>query len=187
MRRTIAEHFRLYNEEFGRITRRAARNFLAEDWHAAQLDAVARIELYEQQSGALRRGSSAASCRQRRTDVALWVDIKLAFETLVARRPDSDFYHTFFNSVTRDLFGTVGVNQRSRVLRHQRGPRLRFGADPRLSGGRILADRGARDSRRPAVRRRHRRHRIRRASHQRRDRPIFRNRAGTAARPNPSN
>jgi isocitrate dehydrogenase kinase/phosphatase len=28
----------------------------------------------------------------------------------VARRPDSDFYHTFFNSVTRDLFGTVGVN-----------------------------------------------------------------------------
>ena len=29
---------------------------------------------------------------------------------LVARRPDSDFYRTFFNSVTRDLFGTVGVN-----------------------------------------------------------------------------
>ena len=43
----IAEHFRLYNEEFGRITRRAALNFLAEDWHTAQLDAVARIELYE--------------------------------------------------------------------------------------------------------------------------------------------
>ena len=43
----IAEHFRLYNEEFGRITRRAALNFLAEDWHAAQVDAVARIELYE--------------------------------------------------------------------------------------------------------------------------------------------
>ena len=44
----IAEHFRAYNEEFGRITRRAALNFLAEDWDAAQLDAVARIELYEQ-------------------------------------------------------------------------------------------------------------------------------------------
>jgi isocitrate dehydrogenase kinase/phosphatase len=27
------------------------------------------------------------------------------------RRADSDFYHTFFNSVTRDLFGTVGVNK----------------------------------------------------------------------------
>ena len=44
----IAEHFRAYNEEFGRITRRAALNFLAEDWHAAQRDAVERIELYEQ-------------------------------------------------------------------------------------------------------------------------------------------
>jgi isocitrate dehydrogenase kinase/phosphatase len=106
----IAEHFRLYNEEFGRITRRAARNFLAEDWHAAQIDAVARIELYE-----LRVARCVAvvggQLNQRRTDVPLWIDIKLAFETLVARRPDSDFYHTFFNSVTRDLFGTVGVNK----------------------------------------------------------------------------
>src|SRR5260221_1976693 len=106
----IAEHFRLYNEEFGRITRRAARNFLAEDWHAAQIDSVARIELYE-----LRVARCVAmvggQLEERRTDVALWVEIKHAYEKLVARRPDSDFYHTFFNSVTRDLFGTVGVNK----------------------------------------------------------------------------
>src|SRR6202167_253433 len=105
----IAEHFRRYNEEFGRITRRAALNFLAEDWHAAQLDAVARIELYE-----LRVGRAVAAVadrlRSKRTDVALWIDIKRAYEMIVARRPDSDFYRTFFNSVTRDLFGTVGVN-----------------------------------------------------------------------------
>src|SRR5882757_7466186 len=74
----IAEHFRSYNEEFGRITRRAALNFLAEDWQTAQSDAVAGI--------------------------------KRAYEMLVARRPDSDFYRTFFNSVSRELFGTVGVN-----------------------------------------------------------------------------
>ncbi len=107
---TIAEHFRLYNEEFGRITRRAARNFLAQDWHTAQLDAVARIELYEQRVArcvALVGGQLQAQL----TDVALWADIKRNYETLVVRRPDSDFYHTFFNSVTRDLFGTVGVNR----------------------------------------------------------------------------
>ncbi|HMD27952.1 MAG TPA: bifunctional isocitrate dehydrogenase kinase/phosphatase [Steroidobacteraceae bacterium] len=107
---TIAEHFRLYNEEFGRITRRAARNFLAQDWHTAQLDAVARIELYEQRVArcvALVGGQLQAQL----TDVALWADIKRSYETLVVRRPDSDFYHTFFNSVTRDLFGTVGVNR----------------------------------------------------------------------------
>ncbi len=106
----IAEHFRLYNEEFGRITRRAAAHFLAEDWQAAKFDSVARIELYEIR---VARCVAAVGSRlqQRRTEVPLWVDIKLAFETLVARRPDSDFYHTFFNSVTRDLFGTVGVNR----------------------------------------------------------------------------
>ncbi|HEY2781681.1 MAG TPA: bifunctional isocitrate dehydrogenase kinase/phosphatase [Steroidobacteraceae bacterium] len=106
----IAEHFRLYNEEFGRITRRAARNFLAEDWHAAKLDSVQRIELYEERVArcvAAAGGQLAA----RRVDVALWSDIKRDYAALVARRPDSDFYHTFFNSVTRDLFGTVGVNK----------------------------------------------------------------------------
>jgi isocitrate dehydrogenase kinase/phosphatase len=105
----IAEHFRLYNEEFGRITRRAARNFLAEDWQSAQTDSVERIELYEVR---VARCVTAVGgqLQGRRTDVPLWTDIKGSFESLVARRPDSDFYHTFFNSVTRDLFGTVGVN-----------------------------------------------------------------------------
>jgi isocitrate dehydrogenase kinase/phosphatase len=105
----IAEHFRQYNEEFGRITRRAALNFLAEDWQTAQLDAVARIELYEQRVAHC-VASTASRLQIRRTDVALWIEIKRAYEMIVARRPDSDFYRTFFNSVTRDLFGTVGVN-----------------------------------------------------------------------------
>jgi isocitrate dehydrogenase kinase/phosphatase len=105
----IAEHFRLYNEEFGRITRRAARNFLAEDWQAAQIDAVERIELYEVRVARC-VAAAGAQLQGRRTDVSLWIEIKGAYEALVARRSDSDFYHTFFNSVTRDLFGTVGVN-----------------------------------------------------------------------------
>jgi isocitrate dehydrogenase kinase/phosphatase len=111
---TIAEHFRAYNEEFGRITRRAALNFLAEDWNSAQLDAVARIELYEQRVTrcvvAIANELGTDELQARQTDVSLWSDIKRAYEMMVARRPDSDFYRTFFNSVSRDLFGTVGVN-----------------------------------------------------------------------------
>ncbi len=33
-----------------------------------------------------------------------------AYATMIERVPDNDFYRTFYNSVTRDLFGTVGVN-----------------------------------------------------------------------------
>src|SRR6202049_1021191 len=105
----IAEHFRLYNEEFGRITRRAALNFLAEDWRTAQLDAVARIELYEQRV-ARTVAAIASQLQSKRTDVALWIDIKRAYEIIVARRPDSDFDRTFFTPGSRELFGTVGVN-----------------------------------------------------------------------------
>ncbi|HEX3951086.1 MAG TPA: bifunctional isocitrate dehydrogenase kinase/phosphatase [Steroidobacteraceae bacterium] len=106
----IAEHFRLYNEEFGRITRRAAGNFLAEDWHAAKLDSVERIELYEERVARC-VASVGGQLAAQRVDAALWSDIKCDYAGLVARRPDADFYHTFFNSVTRDLFGTVGVNK----------------------------------------------------------------------------
>jgi isocitrate dehydrogenase kinase/phosphatase len=105
----IAEHFRAYNEEFGRITRRAALNFLAEDWHAAQRDAVERIELYERRVARCAR-AVGGELTLPNAESALWAEIKRAYEMLVARRPDSDFYRTFFNSVTRDLFGTVGVN-----------------------------------------------------------------------------
>src|SRR6202451_447136 len=79
----IAEHFRQYNEEFGRITRRAALNFLAEDWQTGQLDAVARIELYELR---VARGVAAiaSQLQSKCTDVALWIDIKRAYEIIVA-------------------------------------------------------------------------------------------------------
>src|SRR5258707_12208421 len=82
----IAEHFRLYNEEFGRITRRAARNFLAEDWHAAQIDSVARIELYELRVARC-VAMVASQLEDRGTDVALWVESKQAYANAGAPRP----------------------------------------------------------------------------------------------------
>ena len=106
---TIAEHFKTYNEEFGRITRRAALHFMACDWRSAAADSVARIELYEQHVERCVH-YLAALPETHAANVATWIEIKSAYEQLVARRPDSDFYRTFFNSVTRDIFRTVGVN-----------------------------------------------------------------------------
>src|SRR5208283_2000192 len=66
-------------------------------------------ELYEQRVGRCVR-EVGDDLKPHLADLDMWGDIKRAYEMLVARRPDSDFYRTFFNSVTRDLFGTVGVN-----------------------------------------------------------------------------
>ncbi|HVC02570.1 MAG TPA: bifunctional isocitrate dehydrogenase kinase/phosphatase [Steroidobacteraceae bacterium] len=105
----IAEHFGGYNEEFGRITRRATAHFAVRDWRSAERDSVARIELYEQWVSAC-LGRLVAGAGVRRLDARPWSEIKRSYEQLVAARPDGDFYRTFFNSVSRDLFGTVGVD-----------------------------------------------------------------------------
>ena len=110
----IVAHFRAYNEEFGRITRRAAEHFLSGDSAARERDAVARIELYEQCVGQALRSLRAAGVGSVPTASAdgseFWVAATAAYGALIERVPDSDFYRTFYNSVTRDLFGTVGVN-----------------------------------------------------------------------------
>ena len=103
----IAAQFRDYNEEFGRITRRAAAHFLSGDGNARERDAVARIELYEQR---VARTLDAVHAAGASAEAAFWVTATAAYDRLIERVPDSDFYRTFFNSVTRDLFGTVGVD-----------------------------------------------------------------------------
>lgn len=106
----LRRRFEDYNAEFTRITRRAARHFMARDWSAARMDAVARIELYERHVSAsieaLRR-QLGAQLHER----ALWVAIKRHFAQIIDGLPDSDFYRTFLNSVTRDVFATVGVDE----------------------------------------------------------------------------
>ncbi len=110
----IAAQFRAYNEEFGRITRRAAAHFLSGDAAARERDAVARIELYEQcvarALAALR--AAGAECVDNGAGAAqdYWQATTAAYGRHIERLADSDFYRTFFNSVTRDVFGTVGVN-----------------------------------------------------------------------------
>ena len=106
----LRQRFEDYNAEFTRITRRAARHFMTRDWHAARADAVLRIELYERHvSGAIEtmRQQLGAALHDR----SLWVDIKRDFAQEIASLPDSDFYRTFLNSITRDVFATVGVDE----------------------------------------------------------------------------
>ncbi len=104
----VVEAFLHYNARFRAITRRAPERFASRDWHAAQQDAVERIDLYEQCILETVR-SLELSLQQQVRSRELWIEVKRHFANLIDGLPDSEFCKTFFSSVTRRLYGTVGV------------------------------------------------------------------------------
>ena len=112
-RRTAAEIFSAfedYNHTFQAITRRAERRFLAREWQLGQRDAVERIELYDRRVEKCLADLVGRLGRQV-ADEATWREIKAEFASLIANCPDRKFDATFFNSLTRKVFKTVGVNR----------------------------------------------------------------------------
>ena len=82
--------------------------FDTRDWKGSQRDAVERIELYDRfvtQTIAELRLQLA----ERALDRELWAQIRNEFAAQIAGLPDNEFTKTFFSSITRQLFGTVGV------------------------------------------------------------------------------
>ena len=105
----VVEGFLSYNASFREITQRAIERFADRDWAGSQRDAVERIELYERWMQAIvveLEGALGANARQRE----LWIEVKRHFSNLTQGLPDNEFCKTFFSSVTRQLFGTVGVS-----------------------------------------------------------------------------
>ena len=107
--RRVASAFAGYNAEFRAVTRRAQPRFEARDWLGAQQDATERIDLYDswvnRTVDALRTDLGAAA-----TDRAFWRTLRDRFAQRSAGLPDAAFARTFFSSVSRRLFGTVGVD-----------------------------------------------------------------------------
>jgi isocitrate dehydrogenase kinase/phosphatase len=105
----LADAFRTYNRRFRECTRRTARHFLNRDWSAARLEAVRRIELYNDSvTTAMREMRTLLGERIASRDA--WARIKNSYSEIIADRPDSEFYKTFFSSITRRNFDTLGVD-----------------------------------------------------------------------------
>jgi isocitrate dehydrogenase kinase/phosphatase len=106
---TICDDFSVYNTEFRAITRRARGRFEKRDWKGSQRDAVERIELYDT---AVKRTRVEITRRlgHLRKNKTLWAKTKACYANLIGRYPDSEFYKTFFSSITRGIFDTVGVD-----------------------------------------------------------------------------
>jgi len=105
----IYDGFTDYNKAFHKITRRAQTRFEKCDWKGHQQDIADRVYLYEKATRrVVRLLHSALGSRVK--DQLLWHDIRACFGERLVRVPDSGFIKTFFNSVTRRIFRTVGVN-----------------------------------------------------------------------------
>lgn len=104
----VAE-FERYNLEFRAITRRAPAHFEERDWRGSQRDAVARIELYGRHVESTVAGLKLRLGADAR-DPVLWAAIKHEFAALIDGMADAEFRKTFFNSLTRTFFGTIGVS-----------------------------------------------------------------------------
>lgn len=132
VRHSAAKIFRLfedYNAEFGQITRRARQRFADREWKLGQRDSVERIELYDRYVHSCIAGL-VGSMGPAIADQAIWRLIRIEYSKLIADCVDNEFYKTFFNSLTRKAFNTVGVNSHVEYLAPDLEPTLNGAAPP---------------------------------------------------------
>lgn len=107
--KAICHAFEVYQDRFARLTLAAQRRFAERDWHGAQSDASERLDVYRQ---AVQTAVDEIRdlITSRSSDGLIWAGMKAVFSSLIAERHDRELAETFFNSVTRRIFTTVGVN-----------------------------------------------------------------------------
>jgi len=98
-----------YRRRFQEITHRARWSFEQCDWTAGQLDATERLELYGRVLNGMIR-ELRTTLGERAREPATWVRMKAAYAGEVGGFEDVELAHTFFNSATRRMLGTVGVD-----------------------------------------------------------------------------
>ena len=107
--RLIYEGFERYNRQFRRLTDRARRRFEERDWKGQIQDIGERVELYDkwclkiqlQVRRELRTSADRRDC---------WRRVRDHYGSRIENVPDAGFMKTFFNSISRRTFGTVGTD-----------------------------------------------------------------------------
>ncbi|MGH8874302.1 MAG: isocitrate dehydrogenase kinase/phosphatase AceK regulatory subunit, partial [Acidimicrobiia bacterium] len=109
--RAIRDAFSDFSNRFRIITRRARIRFEDRDWHGMARDARERLDLYSQAAGQV-AGEIRRLWGDRTDDKLVWAAMKAVYSGLIQDRDDWELAETFFNSVTRRIFTTVGVDPR---------------------------------------------------------------------------
>jgi len=111
----ILAAFKDYERQFRNITRRAKSRFEHREWHGMQRDAVERLALY---GVVITRIVDEVHDILGPTvhDRTLWAAMKAYYSRRIHTCQDIELAETFFNSVTRRLFDTVGVDPKIEFL-----------------------------------------------------------------------
>ena len=107
--RAIRNAFNTYRLQFIEITRRAQSHFIGCNWQAMRSDATRRLALYRDTVDRIEAGIRQLLA-DRDQDKQIWSAIKAAYSARLVRNDDWELAETFFNSVTRRIFATVGVD-----------------------------------------------------------------------------
>lgn len=99
-----------YEERFHQITRRARARFLAREWPESYSDASERLHLYSTALDGL-TARIKELLGDRLADHPLWSAIKAVYSSLIVESAEWEIAESFFNSLTRRVFATRGVDQ----------------------------------------------------------------------------
>ncbi len=108
---TIHQAFSTYTSQFLAIAKRATVRFAQQDWAGMQADAAERLVLYRLMID-LVEAAIRDLLADRLTDKFIWASMKAVYSGIIAGSDDWELAETFFNSVTRRIFSTIGVDTR---------------------------------------------------------------------------
>ncbi len=105
----IFESFGAYRSRFESISQRAKLRFEHQDWLGMREDAAERLALRRQMVD-IAVAQLRSLLAERLHDKFVWVSMKAVYSGFLADLDDWELAETFFNSVTRRIFSTVGVD-----------------------------------------------------------------------------
>ncbi len=116
--RILRSAYRDYKAAFAATTACARQRFEQRDWAGMRRDTVKRLDLYSHHVIRTQRALQK-SLGNRQRDPVLWLAVKEQYSRLFRQACDFELALTFYNSVNRKIFKTVGIQ-----------PQLEFVAPP---------------------------------------------------------
>jgi len=108
--RILFDAFVEFHDRFLEVSGRAAGRFLRCEWTSHQEDATERLALHKDLVNAAVEASRRWLPDDRREARRSWIETRRRYVELIAPRIDLELGETFYNSVTRRLFGIVGLD-----------------------------------------------------------------------------